>query len=94
MQDDAVIGFHRRLYPFQIKRMDWRQHNILQQRYGLPAPRLLSLPPVPDLPDDAAKPQIDPLPIPYINPDMIVHTNGQTPVIDLFKRGHRADHLN
>jgi type IV secretory pathway TraG/TraD family ATPase VirD4 len=32
MKDEDIIGFHRRLYPFQAKRMDWR-------RFGAPYPK-------------------------------------------------------
>jgi type IV secretion system protein VirD4 len=93
MQDDDIIGFHRRLYPFQIKRMDWRQHLSLRQRQGLKPPRLASLPPVSDIPDYAEAQQTDHQPTPYINPDMIMHDSGEPAIIDLFKREQTKDRL-
>jgi type IV secretory pathway TraG/TraD family ATPase VirD4 len=43
MRDEEIIGFHRRLYPFQAKRMDWRRFPILIQRQRIPAPKLYPL---------------------------------------------------
>ena len=31
------IGFHHRLPPFRLTRMDWRTHPLLQQRRTIPA---------------------------------------------------------
>ena len=42
--DEDVIGFHRRLPPFQAKRMDWRGVGELGKRRLMPAPRLQALP--------------------------------------------------
>jgi type IV secretory pathway TraG/TraD family ATPase VirD4 len=42
--DEDVIGFHRRLPPFQAKRMDWRRFGELEMRRRLAAPRLPVLP--------------------------------------------------
>ena len=42
--DEDVIGFHRRLPPFQAKRMDWRRFGVLAQRRRMPAARLPVLP--------------------------------------------------
>jgi type IV secretion system protein VirD4 len=50
LEDEEIICFHRRLPPFQIKRMDWRNHPILKQRRNIPVPQLPMLPPVADIP--------------------------------------------
>jgi type IV secretion system protein VirD4 len=42
--DEDIIGFHRRLPPFQGKRMDWRRFPVLVQRHNLPVPKLSALP--------------------------------------------------
>jgi type IV secretory pathway TraG/TraD family ATPase VirD4 len=42
--DEDVIGFHRRLPPFQAKRMDWRRFGVLAERQRRPTPRLPTLP--------------------------------------------------
>jgi type IV secretion system protein VirD4 len=44
MEDEAVLGFHRHLPPFRIKRMDWRAFSLLQQRRSIPPPPLSPLP--------------------------------------------------
>jgi type IV secretion system protein VirD4 len=44
MRDEDIIGFHRRLPPFQAKRMDWRRFPTLRQRHNLPPPTLHALP--------------------------------------------------
>ena len=44
LSDEDVIGFHRRLPPFQAKRMDWRRFDVLAQRMRMPVPRLSVLP--------------------------------------------------
>ena len=42
--DEDVIGFHRRLPPFQAKRMDWRRFGVLARRRAIATPRLPGLP--------------------------------------------------
>ena len=32
LPDDAVLGFHRRLPPIRLNRMDWRRQKLLTQR--------------------------------------------------------------
>jgi type IV secretory pathway TraG/TraD family ATPase VirD4 len=44
MKDEDIIGFHRRLPPFQGKRIDWRRFAKLTKRHGLPPPTLGTLP--------------------------------------------------
>src|SRR6266699_4992547 len=49
MQDEEIIGFHRRLPPFQLKRVDWRAHPLLTKRHSIPAPCLSALPRLADV---------------------------------------------
>ena len=49
-QDHEVIGFHRALPPFKLRRMDWRQHHLLRQRRTVPPPPLPTLSTLADLP--------------------------------------------
>ena len=56
LKDEEIICFHRRLPPFKIKRMDWRQHEPLKQKYNLPVPELSPLPQIADLPTRSHKP--------------------------------------
>src|SRR5205814_2062875 len=35
LKDEEIICFHRRLPPFKISRMDWRQYPILAQRRNI-----------------------------------------------------------
>jgi type IV secretion system protein VirD4 len=67
MRDEDIIGFHRRLPPFQAKRMDWRRFPTLIQRHNLPPP---TLPPLPKLDAHILQPAelVTPL---YIDPDMV-----------------------
>jgi type IV secretory pathway TraG/TraD family ATPase VirD4 len=44
MRDEDIIGFHRRLPPFQAKRMDWRKFPALRHRHNLAVPALPALP--------------------------------------------------
>jgi type IV secretion system protein VirD4 len=67
LADEDIIGFHRRLPPFQIRRMDWRQHPLLTQRQNLPVPKLRLLPRIADLPTAIA--QTYRFPQGYIDPD-------------------------
>jgi type IV secretion system protein VirD4 len=46
IRDEDIIGFHRRLPPFQAKRMDWRRFPALAERRNTPPPRLPALPPL------------------------------------------------
>jgi type IV secretion system protein VirD4 len=51
LRDEEVICFHRRLPPFTINRMDWRNYPTLRQRRSRPAPALSSLPELAAIPD-------------------------------------------
>src|SRR6266568_773162 len=44
MKDHEIIGFHRRLPPFKMRRVDWRSYPELMQKRNMPAPQLLALP--------------------------------------------------
>jgi type IV secretion system protein VirD4 len=67
-KDEDIICFHRRLPPCKLKRMDFRQHPILKQKYNLPVPQLPTLPQIADLPTEIA--QTFRFPNGYIDPDM------------------------
>jgi type IV secretion system protein VirD4 len=69
LKDEEMICFHRRLPPFTINRMDWRQHPTLIQRRQIPAPQLPPLPQITDLPMEIA--QTFRFPHGYIDPDML-----------------------
>jgi type IV secretion system protein VirD4 len=49
MKDEWIIGFHRRLPPFKMRRVDWRHHPEFIQKRQLPPPMLSALPPLPDM---------------------------------------------
>ncbi len=68
LPDDFVICSHRRLPPFKINRMDWRDHPALIQKRTIPAPQLPTLPQIADLPPQIA--QTSRFPSGYIDPDM------------------------
>ncbi len=74
MKDEQIIGFHRRLPPFRMRRVDWRQHPGLRQKRQLPAPRLPALPAIELHPNTYHHSLADS----YIDPDMIF-TNGNIP---------------
>jgi type IV secretion system protein VirD4 len=54
LKDDELICFHRRLHPFKMKRLDYRNHPILRQRSSLSVPELADLPQIADLPTGTA----------------------------------------
>ena len=69
--DEDVIGFHRRLPPFQAKRMDWRRFPVLERRRRLPASRFPELPTLERLPPTARWGRDR---LAYIDPDMALGT--------------------
>src|SRR3989440_10604970 len=77
MKDEQIIGFHRRLPPFKMKRIDWRQHQALIKLRQLPAPHLLPLPPLVNIPFSHHRTLADG----YIDPDMILTNGTGTPAI-------------
>src|SRR2546423_5930572 len=77
MKDEQIIGFHRRLPPFKMKRIDWRQHQAFIKLRQLPAPHLLPLPPLVNIPFSHHRTLADG----YIDPDMILTNGTGTPAI-------------
>jgi type IV secretion system protein VirD4 len=49
LRDHQIIGFHRRLAPVRMNRVDWRCHKTLVQRKNLPAPELPILPKITEI---------------------------------------------
>src|SRR6266702_2561285 len=93
LSDEEMICFHRRLPPFKITRMDWRRHPTLKQRRSIPAPELSPLPPIADMPEQGGGSQTAHPPAAYLDPDML-HSNGETTIIDLFRREQEANRRN
>jgi type IV secretory pathway TraG/TraD family ATPase VirD4 len=68
--DEEIIGFHRHLPAFQLKRMSWFNFRVLREREAIPPPPMPVLPPLRHLPvsiweqirRDTDKP-------PYVDPD-------------------------
>src|SRR5205823_2944501 len=71
LRDDEVLGFHRRLPPFRIRRMDWRTHALLAQRAHMTAPTLSPLPEVTEIPIMRSQPFR--FPDGYIDPDHLLN---------------------
>jgi type IV secretion system protein VirD4 len=67
--DEDVIGFHRRLPPFQAKRIDWRRFGALAKRRHMLAPRLTTLPYLTTRPTPAW--QRKPITSSYFDPDLL-----------------------
>ncbi len=68
LKDDEVIGFHRNLPPFQMKRIDWRQYPDWKQKRSIPAPILTNLPELEEIPMLQGKKTFSDA---YIDPDAI-----------------------
>jgi type IV secretion system protein VirD4 len=67
LRDEEIICFHRRLPPFKLDRMDWRNHPFLHARRNIPAPKIVILPRLSDTPiQDSNDVALD-----LIDPDMI-----------------------
>ena len=71
LEDSEIIGFHRRLPPMRITRVDWRNHPTLIQRRSIPPPQLDALPQIADIPIGEALTQTFDDPQEYVDPDMI-----------------------
>ncbi|MFL5625911.1 MAG: type IV secretory system conjugative DNA transfer family protein, partial [Ktedonobacteraceae bacterium] len=71
LKDDEVLGFHRRLPPFRIRRIDWRTHALLTKRAGMSAPTLSPLPEVTEIPMQHKQSQV--FPHGYIDPDNLLN---------------------
>ena len=76
LKDEKIIGFHRRLPPFRVNRIDWRRHPILTQRRSLPAPALSPLPQLEDMPIAQNKAVSEQFSHAYIDPDLL-QANGK-----------------
>lgn len=59
LKDHEIIGFHRNLPPFKIRRVEWWRHPILKLRRAIPAPALLPLPAVEDFLPEPEKASLD-----------------------------------
>ncbi len=90
MKDEDIIGFHRHLPPFMLKRVDWRHHTTLQQRRSIKAPQLPALPRTPDVPEHPGGSRASQPNATYIDPDMPQHNSKKT-LIDLFRREQKED---
>jgi type IV secretion system protein VirD4 len=71
LADEAIIGFHRRLPPFQLKRVDWRGHPLLTKRQSIPAPQLSALPQLADILREHEEGEAVHVSDGYIDPDML-----------------------
>ncbi len=68
-RDHEVIGFHRALPPFELHRMDWRQHPLLKKRRTARPPELPTLVALDDLPMLRAPSRSH-----YVDPDAYLKT--------------------
>ncbi len=93
LSDEEIICFHRRLRPFKITRMDWRAHEVLKQRHGIPAPELSALPQIANMPTENAQPQMHRFPSGYVDVDLI-HKVREKTIIDLSRQQKEADRRN
>jgi type IV secretion system protein VirD4 len=71
LRDEEIIGFHRRLPPFKLNRIDWRKYSTLKQRKHLPAPHVSMLPQVPEIPIENVPGQTLSFTDGYIDPDLL-----------------------
>ena len=68
MKDEWIIGFHRRLPPFKMRRVDWRHHTDFIQKRQLSPPTLSVLPPLANIPVTSHEFSDDS----YVDSDMIL----------------------
>jgi type IV secretion system protein VirD4 len=80
MKDEQIIGFHRRLPPFKIRRVDWRHHPIFIKRRQIPPPKLSDLPPLANIPFPSHEFHDDR----YIDPDKVHSGNGKLSITRRF----------
>ncbi len=92
LSDEEIICFHRRLPPFKITRMDWRRHEVLNQRRGIPAPELSALPQIADTSMENAQSQTYRFPYGYVDIDLL-HKDREKTIIDLSRQQQEADRL-
>jgi type IV secretion system protein VirD4 len=93
LQDEEIIGFHRHIPPFRMKRLDWRYHSILHNRRSMPAPKLPILPPIADIPEHPEGSRTIYTPAAYIDPDLL-YNDGATTIADLSRREQEANRLH
>src|SRR5205085_7595467 len=55
LKDEEIIGFHRRLHPFMLNRVDWRRNEFLQRKRTIPPPTVPELLPIADIPIEIAE---------------------------------------
>jgi type IV secretion system protein VirD4 len=73
LADEAIIGFHRRLPPFTLKRGDWRTHALLTKQRSIPAPQLSALPQLADEPLENERTLAEQCAQGYIDPDELLN---------------------
>ncbi len=93
LKDEEIIGIHRNIPPFRMKRIDWRQHSTLHNRRSMQAPQLPALPQIADIPELPEGSLTTHPNAAYIDPDMR-HNNGEKTIIDIFRREQKTDRLN
>ncbi len=93
LRDEEIIGFHRHVPPFRMKRVDWRRHSILHHRRSMQAPRLPILPPLADIPEYPGESQTMQPSSQYIDPDL-PYSNGATTIADLSRQELDEDRLH
>src|SRR5437667_7626491 len=69
LKDEEIIGFHRNLPPFKMKRIDWRTYPLFKQRRNMPAPQLS---PLPDLAEISLRQSQKHVSDVYIDPDALI----------------------
>ncbi len=74
LPDTTVLGFHRHVPPFRLTRMDWRHVPLLQGRLNLPAPELVQLPTLSELPGQNREQTAQT----FIDPDRVYEVVAQT----------------
>jgi type IV secretory pathway TraG/TraD family ATPase VirD4 len=79
MKDHEIIGFHRRLPPFKMRRVDWRSYPEFIQHRKIPPPILSVLPAIETVSFANAQNNFFPT-IGYIDPEMTVTSNGATEI--------------
>lgn len=93
LNEVEIIGFHRRLPPFRINRMDWRGYPLLRSRRTIPAPQLPHLPQLVAMPRERATTQTSRFPSGYVDVDLL-HKVSEKTIIDLSRQEQEADRQN
>ena len=69
LRDEEIIGFHRRLPPFKMRRLEWFKHKIFQKRRSIHPPQL---PILPVFSEKLEAPVLDQTMNGFIDPDEVV----------------------